>query len=61
MSKYTNKTMSKVLDMSEANKDRQKLARYVINFIKSYKKGKLGGFEQIQEKLDKFIEEFIGL
>lgn len=45
MSKYTNKTMSKVLDMSEANKDRQKLARYVINFIKSYKKGKLGGFE----------------
>ncbi len=31
--------------MEEANKDRTKLARAVIGFIKNFKKNKLSGFE----------------
>lgn len=31
--------------MDEANKDRPKLARVVIGFIKNFKKNKLPGFE----------------
>lgn len=43
--KYTNLILSKVLEMSEANKDRQKLARIVINFVKNIKKTKNNNFE----------------
>jgi len=43
--KYTSSILDKVLEMDEANKDRLKLARVVIGFIKNVKKNKVGESE----------------
>jgi len=53
--KYTSSILGKVLEMDEANKDRLKLARVVIGFVKNVKKGKVIETGEVQEKLDKFV------
>jgi len=52
---YTSFILDKVLEMDEANKDRLKIARVVIGFVKNVKKSKVIETEKIQEKLDKFV------
>lgn len=47
--------------MDASNKDRTKLARVVISFIKNFKKSKLTGCEEFEEKLDRFLDEFIAI
>jgi len=59
--KYTNSIMTKVLEMDESNKDQVKLARGVIAFIKNFKKTKLNGCQDFQEKLEQFLDEFIAV
>lgn len=49
--KYTGWILQKVLDMEESNKDRLKLARVVIGFIKNVKKNKVAESPEVQEKL----------
>jgi hypothetical protein len=59
--KYTNSILTKVLEMDDSNKEQAKLARVVISFIKNFKKTKLNGCEEFQEKLDRFLDEFIAV
>lgn len=47
--------------MGEDNKDKQKLARVVVNFIKNFKKSKQLDLDEIQDVLRKFLDEFIGV
>ena len=47
--------------MGEDNKDKQKLARVMVTFIKNFKKSKQLELDEIQDILRKFMDEFIGV
>lgn len=47
--------------MGEENKDKQKLARVVVTFIKNFKKTKQLDLDEIQDILKRFLDEFIGV
>lgn len=53
--------MTKLLDMGEENKDKQKLARVVVNFVKNFKKTKQLELEEMGDMLKRFLDEFIGV
>ena len=57
--KYTEAIMQKVCEGEESSKEKQKLARVIIGFIKNLKKIKVLNIEDIQAKLEKFLNEFI--
>ena len=58
---FTESAIIKLLDMGEENKDKQKLARVVVNFIKNFKKTKQLDLDEIQDILKRFLDEFIGV
>lgn len=58
---FTETIIVKLLDMGEENKDKQKLARVVMNFIKNFKKTKQLDLDEIQDILKRFLDEFIGV
>lgn len=51
---FTNSMMQKVID-DKGNGDRDKLARYVVAFVKNLKKLKIINMEEIQERLNIFL------
>lgn len=58
---FAESVMAKIMEMSPEDKERQKLARAAVGFIKNFKKTKQVRLEEMRESLERFLDEFMGL
>lgn len=58
---FAESAMAKIMEMSPEDKERQKLARAAVGFIKNFKKTKQVRLEEMRESLERFLDEFMGL